>query len=161
MEEIGPNELGNLVARHGGIDIVCGGFNCQSLSQAGQKKGAEDMRFGSFYHLVSMLNWCQNKQQGRKVVWVCENTWPGYGPWEERKAGAMEMIEGMLGRGALIDAGYTGSNCHRPRYYWTNIARYKELLALVPVDYPLASLNVVLEDFHTPAPVLRSHEYPF
>ena len=74
MEEIGPNELENLVVRHGGIDIVCGGFNCQSLSQAGQKKGAEDMRFGSFYHLVSMLNWCQNKQQGRKVVWVCENT---------------------------------------------------------------------------------------
>ena len=68
------------------------------------------------------------------------------------------MIEGMLGRGALVDAVYTGSNAHRPRYYWTNIARYWELLALVPVDYPLASLDVVLEDFHTPAPVLRLDE---
>lgn len=71
------------------------------------------------------------------------------------------MIEGMLGRGALMDATYTGSNAHRPRYYWTNIARYWELLALVPVDSPLAKLDVVLEDFHTLAPVLLSNGYPF
>ena len=71
-----------MVAKHGGIDIVWGGFKCQSLSQAGKKKGAKDMRFGSFYHLVSMLNWCKTKRKGRKVVWVCENTWPEYGPWE-------------------------------------------------------------------------------
>ena len=34
-------------------------------------------------------------------------------------------------------------------------------MALVPVDYPLASLDVVLEDFHTPTPVVRSDGYPF
>ena len=94
-------------------------------------------------------------------MWLWENTWPGYGPWEKRVAGAMEMIEGMLGRGALGDAPYTGSLAHRPRYYWSNIARHWELMALVPVDYPLASLDVVLKDFHTPAPVVRSDGYPF
>ena len=89
------------------------------------------------------------------MVWLCENTWPGYGPWEKRVAWAMEMIEGMLGRGTLVDAPYTGSLAHRPRYYWSNIARHLEMMALVPVDYPLASLDVVLEDFHTLAPVVR------
>ena len=163
MEQITDGVLENLITRYGPVDIVWGGFDCRALSRAGQGRGFKDRRLKSFFDLVRVINWCQNKQQGHQVWYFCENTWPGTNVKEGVRE-AFEMIEMFLGRGALVDAADLGSAAHRVRFYWTNIVESWKLPLLIPSGDDTQSppaLDTILESYHTPAPVFHDDKLPF
>ena len=49
---VGPLFLGNLVVRHGLVDLLGGSWECQSVNKAGEQRGMADPRFIFFYNLV-------------------------------------------------------------------------------------------------------------
>ena len=53
--------MGNLVARHGAVDLLGGSWECQSVSRAGKKQGPEDPRFKYFFNLIGIINYLQKK----------------------------------------------------------------------------------------------------
>ena len=48
-----------MLANLGQIDIVVGGWECQSMSRAGRRGGMEDVRETCFFDLVRCLNYLQ------------------------------------------------------------------------------------------------------
>ena len=68
--------LGNLVTRHGPVDLLGGSWECQSVSRAGEKTGAMDPRFQYFYDLVRIINLFQ-REQAAPMIYILENTYPG------------------------------------------------------------------------------------
>ena len=48
--------LGNLVTRHGPVDLLGGSWECQSVSRAGKQTGAMDPRFQFFYDLLRIID---------------------------------------------------------------------------------------------------------
>ena len=68
--------LGNLVTRHGLVDLLGGNWECQSVSRAGKQTGAMDPRFQYFYDLVRIINFFQ-REQAAPMIYILENTYPG------------------------------------------------------------------------------------
>ena len=107
--------LEKLIADHGLVDLLGGGWECQSVSRAGRHEGIYDPRFAYFYDLLRITNWLQDEQpQG--LAYVFKNTHPG-----ERQAPnvqkASEMVLSTLGAPVIADAGGMGAAAHKLRLF--------------------------------------------
>ena len=68
----GAMQLANL----GQIDVVVGGWECQSMSRAGRRRGMEDRRASYFFDLERCLKHLQERQ-AHPPVYILENTFAG------------------------------------------------------------------------------------
>jgi hypothetical protein len=158
---IGRMQLVNLTARHGPIDILAAGFPCQPLSRAGPGRGKTDNRFPVFLDLCRIINWCQQEQKGRPVVYLLENVCIDKSA-PPSVQDADKLIRAFLGEPTLIvDSPQLGGLSHRLRLFWTNMLPREELQQLVPANHPLPDLALVLDAEHTTAPVLSSDCPPY
>ena len=53
----------------------------------------------------------------------------------------MHVIECLLGKGALVDAGSVGSHAHRLRCNWTNITYHWELWYVVTATFRVVNIE--------------------
>ena len=154
------DNLENLIQQHGCVHFVCGGWECQSMSMAGLKKGMEDDIFPPFMDMVRIINFLQN--QTTKPLYLFENTWPGPKGQYPKVDKASEVVEAFVGAPILVDAAGLGSTCHRVRLFWQNWCKPEILQNAFPNDVrPLIDLNDILHSDHTCTMPSRSSLYPF
>ena len=58
------------------IDVALGGWECQSMSRVGRRRGMEDRRASYFFDLVRCLNYVEERQ-AHPPVYILENTFSG------------------------------------------------------------------------------------
>ena len=152
--------LGNLVTRHGPVDLLGGSWDCQSVSRAGKQQGAEDPRFKYFFNLVSIINFLQ-REQASPLIYLLENTYPG-----ERCTAALQkaadLVQSFLGAPILLDAADLGAAAHRVRLFWSNFLQPALFQASLPTSLlPFPSLDAILKPFHIPTKPSHTDQYPF
>ena len=83
-------------------------------------QGLQDLRSGLFWELLRLLHWRQC-EQSTQVGYVLENVPPlgQVGPQIQEDA---QVVCRYLGSAMLVDAAALGSNVHRLRWMWTNLA---------------------------------------
>lgn len=97
-----------------GCDLICGGFPCQDLSQAGKRAGLSGERSGLFYEFVRIIDECRPAY----VVW--ENV-PGLFSSDEGRDFARVLLEleklGYPGAWRTCDARHWGVAQRRRRVF--------------------------------------------
>lgn len=61
VTKITEEDLDELLAQVGHVDIICGGFPCQAFSQAGARRGFEDVRGTIFFDIARIAQYLQPK----------------------------------------------------------------------------------------------------
>jgi DNA-cytosine methyltransferase len=61
VTQVTESDLEELLASAGHVDIICGGFPCQAFSQAGARRGFEDMRGTIVFDIVRIAQYLKPK----------------------------------------------------------------------------------------------------
>ena len=158
---ITESDLVSLVQFNGPVHFLCGGWECQSMSKAGNRKGMEDERFLPFLDMVKILIFLQAEQHP-KPLFLFENTWPGMPGQYPSIDKAAELVESFLGAPVVMDAAGLGSAAHRVRLFWTNFCRPEILQSAIPTDIlPYPPLKDIMHDFHVPTLPSKCSRPPF
>jgi site-specific DNA-cytosine methylase len=102
------------------VDLVIASWPCQRMSMAGNQNGLQDGLSSRFYDMVRVIRYLQTSQR-RPPGDIVENV-PVVNSSQSRTLESMHKIHGILGVPVLIDAVAVGSQAHRPRFWWTNLA---------------------------------------
>ena len=152
--------LGQLITRHGPVDLLGGSWECQSISQAGKQKGAEDSRFRYFFNLVNIINYLQ-REQTQPFIYILENTYPG----ERCTTGVIKAghsVQSFIGAPIIIDAADLGAAAHKVRLFWTNFIEPSLLSAALPKKtLPDPTLIQILHHRHLPTLPGHDDRFPF
>ena len=113
---IAESDLVSLIQFNGPVHFLCGGWECQSMSMAANKKGMDDERFLPFLDMVKMLNFLQAEQHPQPLF-LFENTWPGMPGQYPVIDKVSKLVESFLGAPIVMDAAGLGSAAHRVRLF--------------------------------------------
>ena len=128
---ITESDLVSLLQFNGPVHFLCGGWECQSMSMAGNRKGMDDERFLPFLDMVKILDFLQAERHPQPLF-LFENTWPGMpGQYPVIDKGA-ELVESFLGAPIVMDAAGLGFAAHRVRLFWKNWCRPEILQSEIP-----------------------------
>ena len=154
-------DMHDLVSIKGPIHFICGGWECQSMSLAGQHLGIDDERFMHFLDMICILNYLQ-KEQHPTPLYLFENTYPGKPGQYPRVDDAAKMIESFIGMPVVVDAAGVGSAAHRVRHFWTNWCKPEVLQSAFPKDIlPNPPLETILHADHRTTLPAHHPTYPF
>lgn len=131
--------LSELKIKRGELDLLSGGYPCQSFSYAGKRLGIEDVRGTMFYHYAQILNQLYPK------VFLAENV-KGLSTHDNGKT-LQTMID------VFTDAGYNVS--HKILNAWDyGVSQKRERIVIIGIR---KDLNIIYEfpKPHTYKPVLR------
>lgn len=93
------------------IDLITGGFPCQSFSLAGKQLNFDDPRGQLFFQLLRIFNDC--KKRNLKIKFLFENV--------KMKQQSQDYISDLLGIQPVLINSRLFVAQNRPRLYWTNI----------------------------------------
>ena len=120
--------------------LVCCGWPCQDNSPGGRGLGAEGHRSTLIDRIIPLIRTAQSQAQ---CAYVLENTaiqhnWTDQSKW----TALLQTYDRKLGAHVCADAVRFGSNAHRVRNYWTNIADGTALQRAVNnIEVPLPPLH--------------------
>jgi site-specific DNA-cytosine methylase len=143
----------------GHVDLVIAGWPCQGMSMTGNQNGLQDGRSSRFYDMVRVIRYLQTSQR-RPPGYIVENV-PVVSSSRSRTLESMHKIHDILGVPVLIDAAAVGSQAHRPRFWWTNLAP-AELLqsAIGRTRWPDVYVSDILDPHRIPRRAYQDDQAP-
>ena len=129
------------------------------MSREGFKLGYKDERFPYFFDLIRAVNHLREIQTYPRVS-VFENIYP-LGELNQEVVDTTTIIKSFLGTPAVVDTVSCGSTAHRLRCICTNFITPQMLENASPDEPELPPLELLLERYHSRAPVLQNDTPPF
>jgi hypothetical protein len=129
------------------------------MSMAGNQNGLQDGLSSRFYDMVRVIRYLQTSQR-RPPGDIVENV-PVVNSSQSRTLESMHKIHGILGVPVLIDAVAVGSQAHRPRFWWTNLAPAELLQSSIGRIRRLdVYVSEILDPHRTPQRVYHDDQAP-
>ena len=107
ITRVSEDDLISLIQNKGEVHFICGGWQCQSMSMAGPRRGMQDNRFPTFPNLVKIINILQ-RMQIMSPIYCVENTWPSPTRRKEGVDKTADLIQAFIGAPIIVDAAGLG-----------------------------------------------------
>jgi site-specific DNA-cytosine methylase len=126
---------------------------------AGKQNGLQDGRSSRFHDMIRVMRYLQTSQR-RPPSYIVENV-PMVSSSRSRTLESMHRIHNILGVPVLIDAAAVGSQAHRPRLWWTNLAPTELLQSAVgQIKRPDVYVSDILDPHRAPWRVYHDDQAP-